>query len=217
MTVVRELHSDELDAFTTIAANAYQVIKVNSAEERQQYRERLQEGLEAERFTHVYGCFRDATLVGGMKLFDWTVNLHGSLVQAGGVGMVAVDLMHKKQHVAKDMIEYFIRHYHERGAAWTMLYPFRPDFYRRMGFGYGAKMNMYRIKPASFPRIEGQRQVAALGAGDTDALMACYARFSEHTHGMIVRTRAHFERLVGKGENRVVGALRDGEVRGYYV
>ena len=86
-----------------------------------------------------------------MRLFDFRMTLHETAVSIGGVGGVAVDLAHKKQKVARDMILFFLRHYREKGAALTTLHPFRPDFYRQMGFGHGTKMNQYRVKPASLP------------------------------------------------------------------
>ena len=216
MSDVHELSPGEYAAFAEIAGNAYPVLNLNSTEERQRYRERLQQDIEASSIAHLYGCFRDDTLVGGMKLFDWTVNLHGSLQPAGGVGMVAVDLLHKRKHVAKELLEYFIRHYHERGAAWTMLYPFRPDFYRRMGFGYGAKLNMYRIKPASFPRIDGASDVVALSAADSEAVAVCYGRYAERTHGMITRSQSQIEGMLD-GKNRAVGVRHNGAITGYLV
>lgn len=213
MPVVRELRSNEYAAFAQIAGNAYPILKLNSADDRQRYVERLQHDTETMSYAHLYGCFRDDTLLGGMKLFDWTVNLHGSLQPAGGVGAVAVDLLHKRQHVAKQLLEYFIQHYHERGAAWTMLYPFRPDFYRRMGFGYGAKLNMYRIKTSAFPRLDGPGSVVALDSADSEAVAECYGRYVESTHGMIARTPAQFEGMLES--SRVVGVSRDGRLRGY--
>jgi hypothetical protein len=45
MSDVRELRSGELDAFAYIAGNAYPVLKLNSADDRQSYRERLRQDL----------------------------------------------------------------------------------------------------------------------------------------------------------------------------
>jgi predicted acetyltransferase len=50
------------------------------------------------------------------------------------------------------MMLYFLRHYREQGAPLVALYPFRPDFYRQMGFGYGTKMDQHRVKPSALPR-----------------------------------------------------------------
>jgi predicted acetyltransferase len=49
-------------------------------------------------------------------------------MKAGGIGNVAVDLRRKKEHIAKDMMEYIHKHYRDSGAPMALLWPFRPDF-----------------------------------------------------------------------------------------
>ena len=55
-----------------------------------------------------YGVFRDGKMVGIYRNFDFTMNVRGNLVPAGGLGMVAVDLTHKKEHIAKEIVESFL-------------------------------------------------------------------------------------------------------------
>jgi predicted acetyltransferase len=62
-----------------------------------------------------------------MCLHDFTMDFLGVRIPAGGVGQVAVDLLHKKEHVAKEMMAYALRHYRELGVPLVSLYPFRPD------------------------------------------------------------------------------------------
>lgn len=40
----------------------------------------------------------------------------------------------------------------DEGLALSALYPFRPDFYGRMGYGYGTKKAEYQLRPEAFPR-----------------------------------------------------------------
>ena len=75
-----------------------------------------------------------------MTLFDQQVDI-------GGVGLISVDLLHKKEHVAKNIMKAFHNHYRSQGVTLTALYPFRPDFYVKMGYGLGKKMNQYKFKP----------------------------------------------------------------------
>ena len=44
-------------------------------------------------------------------------------------------------------MEYHHKHYRVSGAPMALLWPFQPDFYRNMGYGYGRKMNKYAMKP----------------------------------------------------------------------
>jgi predicted acetyltransferase len=53
-----------------------------------------------------------------MCLHDFTMDFLGVRIPAGGVGQVAVDLLHKKEHVAKEMMAYSPQHYQETCLSW---------------------------------------------------------------------------------------------------
>jgi predicted acetyltransferase len=152
-----------------------------------------------------------------MRLFDFTLNLLSHSVEAGGVGLVAVDLLHKKEHVAKDLISYFLSHYHQQGAVMAMLYPFRPDFYKQMGFGFGTKMNHYRIKPAQLPSGLSKQHVRRLTEADAPQMLACYQQYSAATHGMIERAQSNISHLLNHADYTVVGYEHDQRIEGYLV
>src|SRR5262249_3335709 len=152
--------------------------------------------------------------IGGMRLLDFHANILGQRLAVGGVGGVAVDLLHKKEHVAKHLIEYFLEHYHQRKTALTMLYPFRPDFYKQMGFGYGTKLCQYRVPPAAFPRAS-KAHLRALTHADAADLHACYSREVERTHGMCERALLAFERMFDNQALCAIGYAEEGKLRGY--
>src|SRR5262249_53168272 len=102
-----------------------------------------------------------------------------------------------------------------RGATMAILHPFRLDFYRRMGFGYGTKLNQYRFKPASLPGHGARECVRALGPADTDALIACYDRVHERTNGLIRKRRADVVARLGAHSSRTVGYEEGGVLRAY--
>lgn len=213
MTEFRPLAEAELEAFLTVVNDAYPAFAIHSPEARAQALERWRT-LRQDRTIVTYGAFREGQLVGGMRHFDFTMNVFGAQVLTGGVGLVAVDLFHKKQHIAKELIEFFLRHYRERGAPFAALYPFRPDFYKRMGFGYGTKTNEYRIKPADLP--PGDRSgVARLTEEDASALAAFYAHMQARTHGLIQRAEGELTRRLSNPQSYLVGVRQDGELAGY--
>jgi predicted acetyltransferase len=127
MRTIREIKEVELDEFVRISAEAYPGIKLNTNEERQRFRERLQQRLAYPDMT-LWGLFEAEEMLGIMRLYDFTMKLRSTRTLIGGVGGVAVELRHKKEKVAADMIRFFLRHYREKGACLTALYPFRPDF-----------------------------------------------------------------------------------------
>ncbi|GAB4216514.1 MAG: hypothetical protein OHK0022_57740 [Roseiflexaceae bacterium] len=213
-SIIKPMPVEDIDAFTTIATNAYPVIDLSKPDDRQAYIDRLSETQRNVPHVQLYGCYRDDVLVGGMRFFDFTMTMFETPLLVGGVGMVAVDLLHKKEHIAKDMIAAFLQHYRSRGATLTALYPFRTDFYRQMGFGYGSKMHRYVLRPSQLPPGD-KRGLAFLTAEDKPAVLECYNRFAARTHGMIQRDAPIIDGLFGNREARIVGYRRDGQLRGY--
>lgn len=214
MREIGQLTNSDLDDFITITANAYPGIKLVGEVERQRFRERNQR-MNAEPTIHLYGLFDENRLLGVMRFYDFTMKLLSTRTLVGGVGSVAVDLLHKKEKVARDMILFFLRHYRAQGACMTALYPFRPDFYKRMGFGYGAKMNQYRLRPDSLPQGATKEKVVFLDKGDAEALNACYNRFMDKTNGLMELSGYALEAMFSDPAWQIVGYREDGQIRGY--
>ena len=217
MSKIEVLSPDHFDDLVDIIANAYPGMRLISREDREQRKQRMLKLHLEEPTAQFYGLFRQERLVGVMLLHDFRMNLLQTQIAAGGVGEIAVALDHKKEHVAKEMVEFFIRHYRERGVPLALLYPFRPDFYRKMGFGYGTKMSQYRVKPAALPRGPSRAHIRFLDEGDRQALLDCYTRFAHSTHGMIDKSASELDRIMQRPQYQIVGYEADGQVRGYCV
>lgn len=210
---IRVLSNEELARFARIAREAYPSFTTPVDE----LAERLVRNRANMPYTEYYGLFRDDRLLGGMRHFDFTMSYHGIAMLTGGVGLVAVDLLHKKEHVARELISFFLRHYRERGAPLVSLYPFRPDFYRQMGFGYGTRMNQYRVRPASLPPGPGKSHLRVLGRDDAPALLDCYNRYAARTHGFYLHEEVWANRLFDDPERHILAYVEAGQVQGYIV
>jgi predicted acetyltransferase len=217
MITVQELPASDLAAFIDIAVNAYPGLKLNPPDERRKLHERMLQAMADEPTTHMFGAYRDGRLVGGMRLFDFRLTLLSAKASAGGVGFVAVDLLHKKEHVAKELILAFLRHYRQQGAPIAMLYPFRPDFYRQMGFGFVSRLNQYRIPPGKLPRGRSKAHVRYAAPADAEQLLACYTRYADRTHGMIERGPHFFPQTLANPEIKALVFERDGRIEGYFL
>ena len=215
MSYIGVLPDDHLTQLVEIVARAYPGINIRTPEEKQRYAERIRVRQAEDPSARLYGLYRDAVLLGGMRLFDFRLNLLGHMLPAGGVGLVAVDLLHKKEKVAKELITAFLEHYHAQGAAIALLYPFRPDFYKRMGFGFGTKINQYRIKPSQLPQGTGKHHIRFVTAADVPAMLECYNRYVAVTHGMIERAAVQVAGLLANPEYSVVGYEQNGRIEGY--
>lgn len=215
MRQIKELTRADNEAMFAIMINAYPGMNVVSEADQERFWQRTEQML-AEPAIKNWGLFADDVLLGVMRLFDFTMTLHEMPVLVGGVGGVAVDLAHKKQKVARDMIQFFLHHYRKKGAALTALYPFRPDFYRQMGFGHGTKMNQYRVKPASLPQTK-MDDVVYLAKEDREEVAACYGRYASQTHGMFARHDYTWEFTFTDPAVRKVGCRRNGRIEGYLI
>ena len=213
MSEVRLIKDDEFEDYARITLDSYPAMFTDVTEERRQgWIERIKAAQRDDDSVNYYGCYRGGELVGGMRLHDFKMTLYDNQILVGGVGNVCVDPLRRKEHVSKEMMEYFHRHYRGRGGKLVVLYPFRPDYYVKMGYGYGRKMNQYRFRPEDLPR--GPRDnVSYLGESDVEALTACFNRYAHRTHGMIEKRRSYFERFVNRF--KVVGYRDGGEVKGF--
>lgn len=214
MSIIRPLHESEFDALVDIMATAYPSMKLITPEDKQKTKERFLT-TNQDSTINFYGLFRDEKLIGGMRLHDFTMQLYETRTLVGGVGMVGTHFLHKKEKVAKEMLGYFHQHYRGRGAALTALYPFRPDFYNQMGYGYGGKVWQYRFSPASLPQGQDKSHIDYLNADDKEAVLACFDRYMSRTHGMMGKAAFEVRRLVENPAMRIVGYREGEQILGY--
>jgi predicted acetyltransferase len=198
-----------------LAATAYPVMQQNTVEQRDAAFEDQRDLAVRQPEHRVVGAYRDGVLTGGMRVYDFTMCVRGAQVLTGGIGAVAVGLEHKRRGIARDLVAGFLAEYRERGAALAVLYPFRPDFYAAMGFGYGAKINQYRVNLASLPADGARERVRALGPGDADALSAAYHRMQMCTHGLIRRAAWRTDLQLRAPALRTFGYMEGERVAGW--
>ncbi|MCW4014599.1 MAG: GNAT family N-acetyltransferase [Candidatus Bathyarchaeota archaeon] len=213
MNLVRLLEPDDFKTYVRLSLEAYPAMITGLTPEKEEgWAKRMQERQAEKGDIQYYGYFRDDEMLGAMRTHTFKMNIHGVDMLAGGVGNICVDLTHKKEHIAKEMMEYYHKLYWEMGAPFVLLWPFRHDFYRKMGYGYGRKYNKYSYKPCDLPR--GSRLgVGFMGEDDVDALLECYNRYVSASHGMIYKKRGFFERFINT--YKVVGYRNGDRVEGF--
>lgn len=209
---MREIRAigEDLKKFAEISANAYPGMK-RTAEE---LYERYKELLEVDKTSSFYGIYEDE-LLGGMRLLDLKLNYLGKIIPAAGLGLVSVDLIRKKQGIARDMVKYFLDHYRAKGTYLALLYPFRPDFYKEMGFGYGSKMHRYSFKPLS---LSGKAKgITYLGDTDIPEIEAFYTEYAKQKHGYCLMSNWDLAYLKREyiSKRSIVGYRANGKLRGY--
>ncbi len=163
-----------------------------------------------------FGYYENKKFLGGIRFFDFTMNLFGNNVINGGGSLLGVDLMHKKEKIAKKLMIFFLDYYLKKKAPIISLYPFRPDFYHKMGFGYGTKRNDYIIKPLELPDKGDKTKVRFYEKKDWAKLRACYNRYAKKTHGMYQKVASE-KRRYNVPHVRIALYEQKGKVLGYVV
>jgi predicted acetyltransferase len=162
------------------------------------------------------GCYLEDRLVGTIQLIDFTMKVLSVKLPVIGVSNVATDILHRKEHVGKETMAVGLKHIRDRGIHLSTLFAFRPDFYRKMGVGYGAKLEKYWIKPASLPRGENKTHIGRLTPEDRAAFVACYQRDFDTTHGLFEKSDTDVDRVFcGDMYNTTIGYKKEGRIEGY--
>lgn len=213
MEEIKSLLEKDIEDFVWISTNAY--CGFGALDElKERYREFFSLLINELDGNELFGFFRDEKLLGGMRLIDYNMKLLSTKAKVGGIGSVAVDLVHKKERVAKGLIEFACKYFKEKGMSMVTLYPFRADFYKNMGFGYGVEMRQYKIEPKYFPKGPSKKHIVFLGEGDKAAIVSCYNRVLEMNNGMMEKTEACLKGLL-RSDKRIVGYKKDGKLLGY--
>ncbi len=205
---------DLLAAVVRLETDAYPIMRIDSAEASARFTERLRSFL-ADPGVRLAVAECDGAIVGAMLLYDFTMRVRESDVLAGGLGSVAVSPMHKRRGVARAMVRWYLDDFRARGAAFAVLHPFRLDFYRALGFGYGTPMRRYAFAPHTLEARGARGTVRLLGPGDVTALIACDERVRARTNGLIARTPPRVARALAEPALRHAGVEDDGVLRGF--
>jgi predicted acetyltransferase len=214
---IKPIPENDFDSFVGLVTNAYSEFDYHLPNNKTILKDRLLTIHREDPTIDFYGYYKENKMVGCMRFHDYVMNLRNVQIHAGGIGLVAVDLLHKKEKIAKEMLQYFLEHFHRKGAAIAMLYPFRPDFYKKMGFGFGAKMNLYKIKPENFPKGTSKKNLRYLTKGDKELLINCYNEFIRINNGLLNKTDSELSGIFKNPANRVIGCEVEGVLQGYCI
>lgn len=216
MNEIRKLSDANLKEFVEIVTNAYPgAMKDRTPEFKEKLLSRMIERQSSDPSIDFYGLFRENQLLGGMRIHHYQMNLFSKIIPIGGVGQVAVDLLHKKEKVAKELIEAFLNLFLQKGVNIVALYPFRPDFYKKMGFGYGPKIHQYQFLPRSFPTSDAKLGLKYLTMADKEDVKHCYSRYVKNTHGMFQKTEDELAAMFTNPDNTLIGFEVGEQIKGY--
>lgn len=215
MRTIRKLDRSHLEDYHRITVNAYPQGKDLSPEGVRAYFEEVGALMDKDREVHFFGLFEGEDLRGVMRVFDFQVNLFGRVQPMAGLGFLAVDLAHKKRKIARDLIDYFEAHALKRGIPLAVLLPFRPDFYKTMGYGLGGKYSFYEVPPSRLPSYGGGGQVLEVDKSDLAGVLACQRRLVEKTHGLAYKLEGEVRDWVDDEDLKIFAHYWEGEICAY--
>lgn len=135
---------------------------------------------------------RDAAgrLAGACKIYRMTQVLAGAPMSMMGLAAVAVTPAARRQGIGAALCTAAIEEARARGDVLSTLYPFRPSYYERLGWGLVGHLLRYRFRTAHLPAYDEARHVRrARFPDDADAIAACYDRAARRANGPILRDR----------------------------
>jgi predicted acetyltransferase len=218
MREIKQLNVSNIDAYTDIAFNAYPSFKDFGKEAMDEYKSETIETMNNDQAVTFYGLFEYDELIGVMRLFDFEMNVFNKIMPVSGLGFLGVHLLHKKKGVARELVEYYEKHYLNKNVPIAALLPFRPDFYKKMGYGFGTKTNQYRIPSGYLPNYEIKNKLRYLVENDLNMILECHERVVKNSHGRIKKIGDEIRDLFGDVFNRIIGSFdKEGKLNGYLV
>lgn len=154
--------------------------------------------------------------VGALRSYLLRMALWGRDWDVQGLAAVAVAPSHRRRGVASALCAEGLRVGRRSGAALSALYPFRVDFYARLGYTLAGELHRYTVPPGAFPSFPESRQVQEVPpAGSSERLAAFYEAVRLRAHGLIERNPAMWQQIEGAADLAALVPGADGELRGY--
>ncbi len=133
------------------------------------------------------GCFDDdGTLIGSVLMMDFSFNVRGKMMPMAAAAYVSTSFLHKKEHVARDMLRVFMETYSRMGTSVSCLHPFNPAFYRKMGYGHCMQANFYMPKCSAIRSFGHKQNLQYAGEQDREEVLAYYRAFAARTNGATI-------------------------------
>jgi predicted acetyltransferase len=155
-------------------------------------------------------------LAGALKSLRFNQHIGGAGLPMFGLSAVGVAPWARRRGVARDLCEHALREAHGRGDVVSALYPFRPLFYRRLGWALAGCLHRWWFTPEQLAD-PGDPDVRLAHDADIPGVDACYARFARRSNGLIDRDPDRWERIRGPADTHTFIAPGDGRLDGYLV
>ncbi|HUG40295.1 MAG TPA: GNAT family N-acetyltransferase [Longimicrobiales bacterium] len=129
-------------------------------------------------------------LAGACKIYRMTQHLAGAALPMMGLAAVAVAPYARRQGLGATLCGAALDEARARGDVLSTLYPFRPSYYERLGWGLVGRLLRHRFRTDSLPAYAEAGDVRpARFPADAEAIVACYGRVARRSNGPLARDR----------------------------
>ena len=216
MRKIKKFRQADFDNYIDLAYKAYPSFKDYSDEGIEEFK-RLSKIRMTDGKSQFYAMYEDDKLSAAARLMDFDMNFFGTMIKASGLASLGVHLLHKKEKIAKAMMDFYEDYYRKKDMPIAMLLPFATDFYKKMGYGFGPKMNRYRIACSNIPACFEKADLRYIERNNLDELFEVHNRYVKKVHGMLEKISDEIDDLLHNNENIIVGNYEDSKLTGYLV
>lgn len=187
-------------------------------------KKKVQTALEADKKCRKVGVFsEDESVLYGCFLYnEYRCRFDGSEMLVGGIGGVATLPGYRRNGVIRTCMDFALRDMYEQGYAFSFLYPFSMQYYRKFGFEASNVIHKWTIPFPQLPRRKIEGSVAQIFPGDRlEPLLSVYQKFYEEYNFSAIREK-YSERLEKEDmlkQSRYVFLYRDaaGVAKGFFI
>lgn len=155
--------------------------------------------------------------VAALQLHRLTQWIGGAPLRVAGVGTVAMSPVQRRRGLAGQLMVEALRAAHARGDAASALYPFRSQFYGRLGYGAAGEAQQWVVAPQSLaeaPERDGMHLLETVH--EREEALALYNGWIRTQSGQLERDARRWHRIATVQERALAG-WRDahGALQGY--
>lgn len=130
----------------------------------------------------------DATMMGYICTIPYVVNFDGRTCKMCGIGGVSVLPHYRRGGAIRGCFEKSLPWMYEEGYAFSYLYPFSSEFYRKFGYELCGEQIAYEVNLQAYKRFDvGGRAVLAEGDACFEDIKKVYCDFARGMNMMCVR------------------------------
>jgi predicted acetyltransferase len=176
-------------------------------------------------FGSVRVALREGRIVAHAKLFEVAMWIGGAQVRTGAIGSVAVAPEARRVGIGRWLVAQLHAELDRRGAALSLLYPFRERFYAELGYGTTLPMLTLSVGTRAVARAfpceaaDASFEVVAMEGRWLDNARDLYSDVARMGAGRFVRSEASWLRVLANDARHVLGVVSrsDRTLQGYVV